>query len=97
MKTELVSNNLTKKAVSISGSTPGAGLQRSKDTSGAVPLRADMTSWRHRRRDHRGRWRKARRRERASCPLAHPLITEPLPLPDASGSPAETVPSGRLR
>lgn len=29
----------------MSGSTPGGGLQRSKDTSGDVPLRADITSW----------------------------------------------------
>lgn len=42
---EILFLSLTERAGSISGSTPGGGLQRSKDTSGDVPLRADMTSW----------------------------------------------------
>lgn len=38
--------DLTNKEVSISGSIPGGGLHRRRDTSGNVPLRAEMTSYR---------------------------------------------------
>lgn len=43
-KEESYATGLTNKAGSMSGSIPGGGRQRRRETSGDVPLRAEMTS-----------------------------------------------------
>lgn len=46
-KEESYATGLTNKAGSMSGSIPGGGRQRRRETSGDVPLRAEMTSYGH--------------------------------------------------